>query len=377
MDEFNILFPNFTTRCADLKSVLMPVAYLLLVTGMVTSTITNRRSVSASMQTFGRTIVFIILLTHLVSWGNQICQITDTTVKDVLKADPTKVYEQYNKALEAKKSDTAQAGWWEKLFNLGTSIFEALISALLWIFGLLASVIVFYAYLVQKFILYLGYALAPIFIGFLAIRALNQVGTNYLLSLVGVMIWPLGWGAASLVTEGLLDFMTDQSLLWNSSFSGAGGYAFQNFIGVAILGVWLIFSTIAAPIIIQHAISYGAQIGAALMAGAATAGTTAGAGGAIAAGTFGTTGGITGAAMATVGGLAATGTTLVGSSMTGSTYSPTGSLITALGQMSGARSSARSRNNGDTQSDSKPSVIDPSGDNAVQALLRKTKNPHS
>ncbi|MCG3147778.1 MAG: hypothetical protein PCFJNLEI_01219 [Verrucomicrobiae bacterium] len=376
MDEFNTLFPNFTTRCADLKSVLMPVAYLFLVTGMVISTISGRRSVSASMRTFGRTIVFIILLTQLVSWGNQICQITDTTVKDVLKADPTKVYEQYNKALEAKKSDTAQAGWWEKLFNLGTSIFEALISALLWIFGLLASVIVFYAYLIQKFILYLGYALAPIFIGFLAIRALNQIGTNYLVSLAGVMIWPLGWGAASLVTEGLLDFMTDQSFLWNSSIPGAGGYAFQNFIGVAILGVWLIFSTIAAPVIIQRAIAHGAQVGAALIAGAATAGTTAVAGGVIAAGTFGAGGGVGGAALAGVGGLTAAGATLAGSSISGSTYSPTGSLITALGQMAGARSSARKSKN-DGKDSATASVMDASGDNAVQALLRKTKSPHS
>ena len=376
MDEFNTLFPNFTTRCGDLKTVLMPVAYLFLVTGMITHTITGHRSVSASMRTFGRTIVFIILLTQLVNWGNQICQITDSTVKDILKADPTKVYAQYNKALEAKKSDTAQAGWWEKLFNLGTSIFEALISALLWIFGLLASVIVFYAYLIQKFILYLGYALAPIFIGFLAIRSLNQIGTNYLVSLAGVMIWPLGWGAASLVTEGLLNFMTDQSFLWNSSIPGAGGYAFQNFIGVAILGVWLIFSTIAAPVIIQRAITHGAQVGAALISGAATAATTAVAGGAIAAGTFGAGGGVGGVALAAAGGVAATGATLVGSSLSGSTYSPTGSLITALGQMQGASSNARKRENNSDASD-KPSVMDASGDNAVQALLRKTKNPHA
>jgi len=195
-------------------------------------------------------------------------------------------------------------------------------------------------------------------------------------SLAGVMIWPLGWGAASLVTEGLLNFMTDQSFLWNSSIPGAGGYAFQNFIGVAILGVWLIFSTIAAPVIIQRAITHGAQVGAALISGAATAATTAVAGGAIAAGTFGAGGGVGGVALAAAGGVAATGATLVGSSLSGSTYSPTGSLITALGQMQGASSNARKRENNSDASD-KPSVMDASGDNAVQALLRKTKNPHA
>jgi len=376
MNNFDTLFPNFAASCAALQSTLMPVAYLLLVTGMVLSTIAGGRDAEAVLRALGRTIVYIILLTQLVNWGNQIAVITDSTVKNVLHADPSNVYQQYNQALQAQKSTTSQNSWWEKLFNAGTSIFEALISGLLWIFGLLASVIVFYAYLVQKFILYLGYALSPIFIGFLAIRALNQIGANYLLALVGVMLWPMGWGAASLVTAGLITFMTDQSFLWNQSLGGAAGYAFQNFIGVAALGVWVIFSTIAAPLIIQRAITHGIQVGAALISGVTTAVTTAAAGGFIAAGTFGTGGGVAGAAMATAGGLTAAGATLVGSSLSGSTYSPTGSMISALGQMRGTSAGARNRESSDTTAPT-PSTMDVSGDNAVQALLRKTKNPHS
>ncbi len=185
MNNFDTLFPNFAASCTALQSALMPVAYLFLVTGMVSSTIAGPHSAEAVLRALGRTIVYIIVLTQLVNWGNQIAQITNDTVTNVLQADPSNVYQQYNQALQVQKSTTSQNSWWQKLFNAGTSIFEALISGLLWIFGLLASVIVFYAYLIQKFILYLGYALSPIFIGFLAIRALNQIGTNYLLSLVG------------------------------------------------------------------------------------------------------------------------------------------------------------------------------------------------
>jgi len=378
MNNFDSMFPNFAASCAALQSLLMPVAYLFLVTGMVLSTIAGHRSAEAVLRSLGRTIVYIIVLTQLVNWGNQIATITDNTVTNVLHANPSNVYQQYNQALQVQKSTTNQNSWWQKLFNAGTSIFEALISGLLWIFGLLASVIVFYAYLVQKFILYLGYALSPIFIGFLAIRALNSIGTNYLLSLVGVMLWPLGWGASSLVTAGLITFMTDQSFLWNQSIGGAGGYAFQNFIGVAALGVWVIFSTIAAPIVIQRVITHGIQAGAALMSGVTTAATTAAASGFITAGTFRTGGGLAGAAMATAGGLTAAGATLVGSSLSGSTYSPTGSMITALGQMRSTSANTSNRENDDTSTTaSTPSSMDVSGDNAVQALLRKTKNPHS
>jgi len=145
-----------------------------------------------------------------------------------------------------------------------------------------------------------------------------------------------------------------------------------------VLGVWLIFSTIAAPLIIQRAIAYGSQVGAALISGATTAATTAAASGFIAAGTFRAGGGAAGAALATAGGLTAAGATLVGSSLSGSTYSPTGSLVTALGQMHNAGASAQQRaGNAPTKKTQTPSTMDVSGDNAVQALLRKIKNPLS
>ncbi len=378
MENFNLLFPNFTTRCSELQSILTPVAYLFLVIGMISSTVGGHHVPEASLWTFGRTIVYIVVLTQLVTWGNQISTIVDTTVKEVLNADPSKVYTQYSQALETRKSTTSQAGWWEKLFNLGASVFEAVISALLWIVGFLASIIVFYAYLVQKFILYVGYALSPIFIGFLAVRTLNQIGVNYLLSLTGVMIWPLGWGVASLVTEGLLDFMTDQSFLWNQSMGGAAGYAFQNFIGVAFVGVWLIFSTIAAPIIIQRAIATGIQVGSVLVGGATTAMTAAMTGGVMAAGAWGAAEGTAALATGTVSGLVTAGVTLAGSSLNGSTYSPTGSLLTALGQMRGKGVSNKQRNTDKSDPNAQMSpAIDGSGDQAVQALLQKTKNPHS
>ena len=72
---------------------------------------------------------------------------------------------------------------------------------------------------------------------------------------------------------------------------GAVSYTFQNLMGVAVLGVWLIFSTIAAPVILQKAIATGSQIGSALAAGTATAGVAAATTGAGTAATIGAGGG--------------------------------------------------------------------------------------
>jgi hypothetical protein len=298
MNDFNTLFPNFLNQCAELNRVLTPVAIVLFVAGIVSATVTGQRSASAYLRAIARTSVYVAVLALLLTWGNQVATDIDSTVNTTLKAEPAQVYEQYNKALSMQKGTSTKKSWWDLLDS--QSIFEGLVSAVLWVFGWLAGVIVFYAYLAQKFILYVAYGFAPLFIGFLAVRTLHSIGVSYLLGFVGVLCWPLGWGAASLLTKGLMDFMTDQSFLSFGGAAGATGYALQNLIGVAVLGIWLIFSTIAAPIIIQRAISTGTQIGQALAGGAVTAATAGAVAAAGAAAAIGGRGGM----VAAVGGAA-------------------------------------------------------------------------
>lgn len=250
MNDFNTLFPNFLNQCAEMNRVLMPVAFVLLAVGVVSSSVTGQRSPSAYLRAIGRTLAFAAVLAFLGTWGNEIALIVDSTVKETLKADPAGVYDQYQKALTIQKGTTEDGSWWDLLD--AQALFESVVSAILIVLGFLASVIVFYAYLVQKFILYVGFALAPIFIGFLAVRTLHSIGVGYLLGYAGVLCWPLGWGAASLLTSGLIDFMTDQSFLSLGGVAGGAGYSLQNLMGLAALAIWLIASTIAGPIIIQN-----------------------------------------------------------------------------------------------------------------------------
>jgi len=358
MNDFNTLFPDFANQCAEMNRVLLPIAFVLLVIGIISSTVTGQRSPGAYLRTFGRTLAFLAVLSQLTIWGNQITGIVDNTVKTTLNVDPAGVYQQYQQKLQVQKGTSSSGSWWDKLFD-GQAVFETLISAVLLLLGFLASVIVFYAYLVQKFVLYLGYALSPIFVGFLAVRTLQSIGTSYLLGLAGVMLWPLGWGAAAIMTQGLLGFMTDQSFLSIGGVGGAAGYTLQNLIGVAVLGIWLIFSTIAAPVILQKAIATGAQIGSALASGAATAGTAAATTGASTAATIGSGGGAMAAAAGLAGGAVAAGTALAGSSMSGSPYSPAGGMLSSLASQRRPK---------------RPAKNDLSGDQAARELVAQSKN---
>ncbi len=366
MNNFDSLFPNFLNQCAEMNRILTPIAFVLLAIGIVSSTVTGHRSPSAYLRTIGRTFAFAAVLAYLPTWSNEIATVVDTTVKETLKADPTAVYAQYQKALAISKgtggSNTGGSKSWWDLLDAG-SIFEAIVSGALYLFGLVASIIVFYAYLVQKFILYVGYALAPIFIGFLAVRTLHSIGTGFLLGYAGVLIWPLGWGAASILTSGLIGFMTDQSFLASGGFTGNANYGLQNLIGLAALALWLISSTIAAPIIIQKAIATGAQVGQALFATTATAGIAGLTAGVGAATTFGAAGGLAGFVGGTAGGGTAALIGAAEASASGSSYSPAGNLIGSLGS---SRLASRPRR--------KPKKNDPTGDDFVRELLMRSRN---
>lgn len=358
MNNFDTLFPNFLNQCAEMNRVLTPIAFVLLAIGIVSSTVTGRRSPSAYLRTIGRTFAFAAVLSYLPTWSNEISTTIDTTVRETLRADPARVYDQYQKALALKKGDTGSGGsksWWDLLD--AQALFEMFISGVMWLLGFLASVIVFYAYLVQKFILYVGYALAPIFIGMLAVRTLHSIGVGFLLGYAGVLCWPIGWGAASLLTSGLIDFMSDQSFLASGGIGGAAGYGLQNLMGLAALAIWLISTTIGAPIIIQKAIATGAQVGQGLASTATTAGVAAVAAGAGAVASLGTAGGFAGAAAAVAGG----GAAAAEASISGSSYSMLGSSISSLAS---ARGASRRR----------PKKNDQTGDNAVRDLLLRSRN---
>jgi len=366
MNDFNTLFPNFLNQCTEMNRVLTPIAFVLLAIGIVSSTVTGRRSPSAYLRTIGRTFAFAAVLAYLPVWGNEIATTVDTTVRETLRADPARVYDQYLKALAINKGtpdpESGSKSWWNML--TGQAVFEALISFFMYALGFLASVIVFYAYLVQKFILYVGFALAPIFIGFLAVRTLHSIGVGFLLGYAGVLCWPLGWGAASLLTSGLISFMTDQSFLASGGFAGGAGYGLQNLMGLAVLAVWLISSTIAAPIIIQKAIATGAQVGQGLASTAATAGVAGLTAGAGAAASLSAGGGAAAVAAGVAGGAAAATMGAAEASMSGSSYSPMGNLVGSLGSASrGANRRPR-----------RPKKNDPTGDNAVRELLHQSRN---
>src|SRR5580693_4131165 len=279
MATFDSIFPTFLAKCGELHTLLLSVAFALFIVGVI-ATVQHRSSHKSILNLLLRLLILTSLLVFLPVWGNTLQNLLQDSILSGLGVDPANVYQQFNQLLIIKRDPTTQTSWWNVMSQLHNFTTDLIITALLWLIGQLASLMMFWGYIFQTVILNLGYALSPLLIGFMALPALKHIGNRYLLNLVGVLLWPLGWAVAALVTQGMLDFMTDPSFEFLDPTSTLPDL--QKTIGVAAVGFWIIFSTVAAPVIIQHVITSGAQPGGALLAGGLnsflqTAATTAGA----------------------------------------------------------------------------------------------------
>lgn len=279
MASFENIFPTFLQKCAELNELLRMVAFALFIVGTI-MLVTHGFTGKTLLLHMVRLFVLTALLVFLPQWGNQVQSLLQSSILSGLGVDPSHVQDQYNQLLVIKRDTGSTHSWWDVIGNISGFTVEVLISGILWLIGHFASLMLFWAYIIQKFILFSGYALSPLLIGLMAIRSLRHTGSRYLMHLAGVLLWPLGWAVAALITQGILDFMTDPSLKYFDPT--ATFYTLQESLGVLVLAFWIIFSTIAAPVVIQKVLDHGVLAGGQLISGAVssflqTAATTAGA----------------------------------------------------------------------------------------------------
>lgn len=279
MATFEQLFPTFLQKCVELHELLRIVAFMLFIVGTILLVVHGFSGKTLILHIV-RLFVLTALLVMLPQWGNQAQQLLQTSILDGLGVDPSQVHDQYNQLLAVRRDTGSDRSWWDIIGDLNAFTVELLITGILWLVGQFASLLLFWAYIIQKFILFTAYALSPLLIGLMAIRPLRSVGSRYLMHIVGVLLWPLGWAVAALITQGILDFMTDPSSRFLDPT--ASFYSLQATFGVAVVAFWIVFSTISAPVVIQKVISYGTLAGGQLISGAVgsflqTAATTAGA----------------------------------------------------------------------------------------------------
>ncbi len=376
LPTFQRLFPNFQAQCSTLYTILLPIATVLLVVGMV-GVVKHSQTPRSMVRPIVTTMMIVMAIALWGEWTDQAKDAFKTVVAK-MDANPEQAAQRYVDILVSKEQPKEKEGW----FGLPSAaqLYEAVLWGILTLIGLLAQFLIWAAYIVQQFLVGLAYAFAPLFLGMLALRSTSNIALRFIMGNVGIIAWPLGWAAASIGTSNLIDVATEQGLVVATNV-----YGLQTMLAAAVVGGWIIVTTLIAPVIIQSAISSGAQIGSALLGGALTAGAAAASAGAGAAAALAARG--TGATGALAGAGAAGAGSLTGSTMHGGGSSMTGSLVQQLAYSlprsspSSASSKSAGKEAGQTANKSsapapaaKPySAADASNDAEVQQMIEESK----
>ena len=379
LPTFQRLFPNFQAQCTTLYTILLPISVVLLVAGLIA--VVKQCQTPRSM--IRPIITTMMVVMAIALWGKWTDTAKDAfkTVVAQMDANPGQAAQRYVNILVSKEQPQEKEGW----FGLPSAaqMYEAVLWGLLSLIGLLAQFLIWAAYIVQQFLVGLAYAFAPLFLAMLALRSTSSIGVRFIMGTVGILAWPLGWAAASIGTSNLIDVATEQGLV-----TVGNAYSLQTMLAAALVGGWIIITTLIAPVIIQSAIASGAQVGSALLGGALTTtaaavSTGAGAAATLASGGTGATGVLAGAGAAAAGSLAGSTMQGGGPALSGSTVQNVGyhlsrSSRTSTPSATDASSSAGTEQGGGqgrapAATPAPYSAQDASNDRQVQQMIDQSK----
>ena len=268
--NFSEFFPEPLAIARDLHSSLMPVAMVILFASVVFSTwhASTNGDTPAMLRAIGSVGILAIVIQVFPDWTDTITRMAHLLITD-LDADPAEVHQTFAHLLTGA-DDNQEVGLWDVLWADRGGIGKSLIYLFAWMTGKISWLVVWFAYLLQHLITILSVSASPIMLAMFSLNATRGVAIKYVLSLCGVILFPLGWAAASVVTNSLLQLAAENRIYvlteHDSILSGP-----ETLVFIMLLSLWMLGSTIAAPMVISRSIQSGSQIGAALLGSVAAA----------------------------------------------------------------------------------------------------------
>jgi hypothetical protein len=150
-------------------------------------------------------------------------------------------------------AETAQIA----LFGLFTLALSYVAAFVMWLVALLQSILY-----------YSEIAIAPIFVGFLLVRGLENIAKAFLLSFFAIAMWPIAFLIVGLITQLLIGLAVNSGNVGTAGAANAGGMTYLWMICTAI---WVIFSSIFGPWWISKRVVAGASGMADMIVGARSA----------------------------------------------------------------------------------------------------------
>lgn len=287
-------FPELQARSGELYGVMTVLAAVLVLAGLIVRLNragTDPGQIIRSLTTAG---IIAIAIGSFPDWVNEL-QLLSYDLVEGMDASPSSSHERFALLVAdaSEQKDGKQPGLWDVLWAEKGGLGQAIVYACVFVAAKVASAVMWLFFIVQQALVLFQTSLAPVFLAMFMIGALSNTATQFLLRLVAVLLWPLGWAIADLLTDSLLKAAAASMDYKNFDESLASGQHTSFFI--LVITLWVLISTIGAPLIIWKLLSSGANAGSMLFAqmGMATVqgtlyGTAAGATASLAGGSRGT-----------------------------------------------------------------------------------------
>ena len=239
--------------------LLLPVASLLVGVALV-SLFGSAGSFSEQMRGFVKIVAIVAFLANFDQAVQSTKEAVNIIVHEGLQATPEDIIQKFVQKLLATEDTDADEGFWSKVTQLGTHLFHAFLAGIITFGALVAMAVFFLAYVIQETVLEMGIALSPLFVGFLLLKSTRSIGAQFLLYMLAVALFPIGWGAAALVSDQLIDFVTTNQLVQGQDTGNALSFAMRQFFGALLLSAWMIASTLVVPFAMIRGVTTGVHM---------------------------------------------------------------------------------------------------------------------
>ncbi len=318
MEQF---YDDMQSHASGLYQSMTMIAVLLVMAGVMTRIALGSTDPGRLIWTVFSVSFVALAIASFPDWVNTAQEMTHAIVQD-LDADPSQAHKRFGEIVMGPSEDGSdKTSLWDVLWSKNGGIGHAVLYAAIFLMGKLALVIMFLFSIVQKLLVLFQIGLAPVFLAMFLIGPLKGIAGQFIMKLLAIQLWPLGWAVAHTLTNALMELAARNQVYEVSDGISVGGP--QTGFFILLISAWVFLSTIAAPLIISKLLTTGANAGAALLAAVGA--------GLVQAGLYGVSGG---AASSMAGGSTAMATaTGIGSGLGGAASG-------ALGKSGGAIPSA-------------------------------------
>ena len=201
--KFSELFPELLQEARDLNDVCVLVAMVVIFAGLILSAWRGAfGDLSETMRAVAGVAVLAIAIRFFPDWVDEI-QRAAAGLVDHLGADPSRSHQEFARIVTGA-TDDRDLDLWDVLWAEEGGVGKAFIYAIVLLVGRLAWIIVWLAWLLQHIILVFAIALSPVFLAMFSINATRGIAVSFVMSFLGVLLWPLGWSIAGIMTDALL-----------------------------------------------------------------------------------------------------------------------------------------------------------------------------